>query len=619
MLVLVLIFGLLAAIDGSVAVAEGGDSPAAPGTEGGKDSKAGEAKSGDAKNEEPNAPKWDLVFPIRVQGLMFCDVKINDDGRVWNFLIDSGASQSVLAQRTADLLKLESTKAPVQGQGVGKQDVFITQNVKFTTKGHEWKCGMGLVTDLSRIADMSGEYMDGIIGSDWLMQWKHCEFDFVAREARFRKWEEGKGKRSLNDMMAGMMGGLPGMPGGGGGGGGGEEDDDEGFSFGAPGGAVPMPVGDEDGKAGKAGESGGKPLSTVSIAAIETEFTMLEINNPMLGGGLVIASLWFVDMKVNDKPAKMLFDTGASSLLVLDKAYGNTCDVGTSMTFPVTGLGEADATMGIASSFVLSSHSESGRIPAIVMNLAETFSQLDGITELPLIGPILKLLGVKSPSLKGIVGLPFAMRYRSMLVDYERMKLVFVPYTAEDAKADPAPEDPRANDPELVAAVEKTWKGEGGMLGLEASSLKFEAWEEYGLDGGLVVKALAADGAAQKAGIQAGDIIAYLDTRSIPGVDPKKLEMEGHAALKDGMLPMRSMASAAILAAHAGAGAKLRFRVWRPEAEGAAGSEAPAADGETKAKRRKGSLMDVEIALDRITDGISVPEAMKEKAEPEGE
>jgi|GEM_PF-6959256 len=185
--------------------------------------------------EDP-LPGHDLAIDFTYEGLMFCDVQVGDSDRVWKFLIDSGAGSCVLNERTANELGIEGMEVPGGAKGVGTQDAKMAQNVSITVGGHKWTGAAVIILDLSSIADQTGEWMDGIIGADWLMQFDLCKFDFRENKAYFKIGAGGR--KSFAAMLQGMLGG---------GGGGGGAPGGDGMAdllkklFGGGGGGVPLP------------------------------------------------------------------------------------------------------------------------------------------------------------------------------------------------------------------------------------------------------------------------------------------------------------------------------------------------------------------------------------------
>jgi hypothetical protein len=576
----------------------------------------GRATAQDSEPADQPAPKWDLEFDFRLDGLMFCDVTVGDDERVWNFMIDSGATSSVLASRTAEMLGIKTSDLPAgAARGVGTQDVKMATGVELNVAGHTFKAGMALVTDLSKIADMSGYYMDGIIGSDWLMQWGECHFDFVASKAQFRRPADGKARRSIQDIVSGMMegmgGGLPGLPGFPPG----RDREPEREPERKPDPDRPLPPGRGEDFSFTTAPSvisplvASRSLSSVmtgqmagDLESMEVDFKMSEARIPLVQGSIVLVNLWFVEMAVEGKPVTMIFDTGAAPLLVLDRATADGMDLGTSFTVPVTGLGEADATMGIVNNFRFGGHRERREVPAVVMDLSETFGQFAEVKNM--LGPIGQFLNISLPTPHGLMGLPFALRYRSMTVDYNRMKLVFTKYTADDLDNPETLPAPTQDDAVIIDAVKKTWAGNGGSFGLNGKSLKFETWKSHGLDGGIVVETVVEGGAADRAGIKPGDVLALLSTKAM-GEAAKALaeESKSESDQLPEWIPVRAMSSANSIAAWLGAGTSVEVQVWRASEEG----------GKDEDGKLNGKLHLRELKLDGITEGVVVPKRYQPK------
>jgi hypothetical protein len=622
----------------------GGDTPAAPADKAnesakkdtGKDAEK-DAKKADGDDEEaPAAEPETLEIAFRLDGLMFTDVSVAGSTEKYNFLIDSGATSCVLGEHLAELLGIDTQDSPVQAQGVGTADTKLATNVDFGVGDSKWTSKMAIVTDLSAIADQSGVWMDGILGHDWLLQFKTVEFDFAAKKAKFVKWEEGKGKKTLQDAL----GGLGGMFGGGG------TPDDSGDT---PAKKAPKKKADGEKKSDdkKPAEKPKKPdgkeddysagelererslvamqmfaqislplmdgsyvrtlahsiaaqkaddkkpadaakadaaKSAHKLESMDVKFKLVEATLPIFDSSLVIVDLYFVDMTIDGKKAKMIFDTGASSLLVLDRKFADKIDLGHSFTFPVTGLGQGIATMGVVNDFKFGTHRETRENPAIILDLEKTFGQFEQMRSM-MDNPLFKMMGLELPTPVGLAGLPFAMRYRSMKVDYETGKMHFTAYENAPKPSDGGPgarPDPTEGDAFMLTATKNSWAGKAGDWGFESTPLPIEDWKEKGIKGGLVVDSVTEGGAAETAGIAKGDIVyeflndiepqaahmgdlpqskdAPKDGAKEPAKDPAK-----NPAEKPEFVPLRGAAEASMIAAFAGKGRAITVKVKKKD------------------------------------------------------
>jgi serine protease Do len=77
----------------------------------------------------------------------------------------------------------------------------------------------------------------------------------------------------------------------------------------------------------------------------------------------------------------------------------------------------------------------------------------------------------------------------------------------------------------------------GGRLGMEVESVPAENLERYGINGGVLVRAVTPGSVAAAAGIRAGDVITLIDTTAIKSSDTFEQAVD---ALKGGSsVPLR--------------------------------------------------------------------------------
>ncbi len=588
--------------------------------------------------------KPDLDVPFRYEGLMFTDVKVNSSEEAYNFLIDSGASTTVMSTRIADLLKIERFAAG-EAKGVGSAPMEIAMDVDIDVAGRPWNDRIIAVLDLSAMANVLGKHMDGIIGADWLMQFERCTFDFL--DLRMRCFDHPAGtqpKQGVADMLKGFGGGnggglgdlLKGLGGGGGDkpAGGGDAATDElekqllemlkelmpkdketkeemrkGLeelrkalddlldaleeSETTDEDAPPEDIPEESPEESEETEepfnvAPSYPLLTPpefaramlaqdgidgATVPASLKFKMVEAKVPLLGE-VVIVSLWFTEMEVDGRTMSVIFDTGAMPFVVLDQKEADALDLGRSYDLPISGVGSGVGTMGIVNSLKVAEFEEFVENPATVLDLESAFGQLH---DNPVMG-LLRFFNIEVPKPVGILGLPFALRYRSMTVDYSTMTLSFEPYT--DAELKRRTIDPGEETPILLQSVKNTWEGTAGAVGFEAHDLDFELWEAEGIQGGLVIESVEKGSGAEKAGLVKGDIV-YAIMQPDPS-DPKK-EIEA---------PLRGASSAVVYAAAAGAGDTWTLKVK---------------------KKAGGERIAVELTLGLYEGEIDIPERYSKK------
>src|SRR5690606_18445670 len=118
------------------------------------------------------------------------------------------------------------------------------------------------------------------------------------------------------------------------------------------------------------------------------------------------------------------------------------------------------------------------------------------------------LIGLKSPKPQGIVGLPFALRYRKMSYNFKDRQLSFIPYT--EAELATRTIDPHEGEGFLMEATQNARKGEEGKPGFDGQPLDVRQWPEEDVKKGLVVHNVEAGSDAEREGLEAGDLIVAI-------------------------------------------------------------------------------------------------------------
>lgn len=113
-------------------------------------------------------------------------VKVKANGRPLTLLVDTGASQNVIAKRAAEKAGITGTfKMPAMG--VGAEMVTIARLKTLTVGSWSGTDQVCALMDLSGAAKgMSG--LDGILGMPWLMKFKYADFDFKNRRLRVAEY-----------------------------------------------------------------------------------------------------------------------------------------------------------------------------------------------------------------------------------------------------------------------------------------------------------------------------------------------------------------------------------------------------------------------------------------------
>lgn len=442
-------------------------------------------ESPDAKPEKEEADAFTSTVKMRFEGLMFVDATVNGKGP-YNFLFDSGASMTILGEKLAEELAITLYDSPMPAQGVSTQEMkmAIAENVKVGEFSRD-DLLVG-VMNLDHISGELGKHMHGIVGQNMIKYMKKIHVDFSKSEMSLTRYKKGEGPQmDLQETMLKMMlkrgGKLPGMPG--------QdekkeprkdpkkdpkkEDDgkEEGFSV-KPFSGEPAWLGDDK-----------KTESRRKLEAMQFKYDHFKAM-----GGLVDVALWFMEAEVNGKKHTMFFDTGASTLCVLDKAAADALRLTPSYSYPVKGVGEAEASESVLETIKISNltiHEPS----CSIMDLGGVLAQL-------------KQLG---NDCAGIIGIPVATRYKSMTVDGESKLVKLEPYSdGETNEVDPAEQE----EQQRKAAI-RTWQGKAAKVEFKGESIKLDDWEALGLkDGGMKVTSVS--GGAEKAGLKEGDIITAI-------------------------------------------------------------------------------------------------------------
>lgn len=469
---------------------------------------------------------------MRFEGLMFIDAEVNGKGP-YNFLFDSGASMTILNNRLAEELEIELYDSPMPAQGVGQQEMkmAIADNVRIgeNFRKDEVLCG---VMDLDHISGELGKHMMGIVGQNLIKHMKRVEVDFSQGAMAITRFKDGEGPGpDIQEMMlkamlkrGGGFPGIPGMPG----------DDDEPRKDDKPrkdgkddeekedefsmGGGASLDLFGDDGKTG------------APTGKVEFDYDHFKAM-----GGLVDVALWFMEAKINGKRHTMFFDTGASSLCVLDAKAAKKLKVPTSFSFGVKGVGESTASEGMLENLEIGGYTVQ-EPTCSVMDLSNALAQLE-------------MLG---NDCAGIIGIPIATRFKRMIVDGEARRVTLEPYAADEAN----PVDPLATEEMFREAVIRTWNGQASTLGLEGDSIELDDWAKYGLEqGGMIVTEMTKGGAAEKAGLKKDDILV-----AVVGAD-----VDEAGAPVD--MPVRGSSSLVVWACNVDPGTEVVLRIRRGDAE----------------------------------------------------
>lgn len=462
-----------------------------------------------------------------VGGLMFVKVKVNNKGP-YDFLFDSGAQISVISQRLATELDLETAEMPGGGmQGVGKAEAKAVVVESFDMGvWKRGKTGCGSL-DMDHVSGGLGRHMMGIIGQNVIKQMKHIEIDFSTHKLSWKLYDAASMPSDqteqviINAVEGGGMPGIPGIPGlpGGPGRGGddepkkpGKEGEDE-FSLPPimPGNYVALgniagdvaaqdalrAFQDADERKTEAKKDARSPKDGMTLT-----YTTGEITLPFVNRKMEITPFWHVDAVINGKSRRMMFDTGASALLVLADSFVDELSLPTGFSFTVKGVAEGEARAGLVDSFELGSIKEQD----IAFMSNALFKVSDQVKEQ--LGPLGGMLqGLDKLDFDGIIGISFCHRFKKTIIDTEERTLRFEAYGEDETNES----SPYEGEDMFKEAVIRTWNGQAGDVGLSGDGVPLHEWEDAGLEtGGLTVEEVAEDGPAAKAGIKVGDVITHI-------------------------------------------------------------------------------------------------------------
>lgn len=482
--------------------------------------KPDEKKTESAPDEKSDLTSVDFET---VGGLMFVKVKVNNKGP-YDFLFDSGAQISVISQRLATELDLETADMPGGGmQGVGKAEAkaVVVENFDMGV-WKRGKTGCGSL-DMDHVSGGLGRHMMGIIGQNLIKQMKHIEIDFSTHTLSWKLYDEASMPTDQTEQLiiqsveGGGMPGIPGIPGFPGGPGGGDEEEpkkpgkDGEDEFSLP------PIGpqnyffqDADERKTEAKGDRREPKEGMTLT-----YTTGEITIPIVNRTMEITPFWHVDAVINGKSRRMMFDTGASALLVLADSFIEELAIPTSFSFTVKGVSEGTASAGLVDSFELGSVKDED--VAFMSNAL--FKVSDQVKEQ--LGPLGGMLqGLDKLDFDGIVGISFCHRFKKTIINTEERTLRFEPY--EEGETNES--SPYEGEDMFKEAVIRTWNGQAGEFGLSGDGVPLHEWEKHGLEtGGMIVEEVTEDGPAAKAGVKVGDIITHV-------ID----KVEGESPLADG-------------------------------------------------------------------------------------
>lgn len=510
-----------------------------------------------AGSEKTAPARGDTSIDFRYDGLVFVDVMVNGKGP-YEFLFDSGATQSVVNERLAKELGLELHDSAGAVQGVGTADAKLCVLDSVLMGSFKREKVLAASMNLDHMSGTLGRHMLGIIGQNVIRMLKRVELDFSESRLHMTKYPAGSEPSNQQEEMmvrmleGGGMPGIPGMPGMPGGPREPKKDDDGEDDF-----VMPAPqqnwffAGSSQSRMTLLGDdktTESTPANRTPREGMTLTYTTGELTIPILNQKLELVPYWYLDVVLNGKNKRFMFDTGASMLIVLGTKCAEDLKVPTSFTYPVKGIGKGEAKSGILESFEVGVVKETD--PACtIMELPKISDQLGG-------GMGAMLPGIDKLDFDGIVGLPLATRFKSMIVNTADRNIQFIPYAAP---ADNAIAPFQSEDYIRDAAI-RTWHGKSGKFGLNGDSVQLEEWKKHGLkDGGLMVEDVEADGPAAKAGIKKGDIITHLVGAEMPEME------DAHSA--DGNVAVRDMPGLIIWACANDPGKEVTVRVRRGDKE----------------------------------------------------
>ena len=510
-----------------------------------------------AKSEKTAPSRGDTSIDFRYEGLMFVNVTVNGKGP-YEFLFDSGATQSVLNERLAKELGLELHDSPGAVQGVGSAEAKLCVLDSIVMGDFKREKVLAASMNLDHMSGTLGRHMLGIVGQNVIRMLKKIEIDFSESRLHMTKYPAGEEPSNQQEEMmvrmleGGGMPGIPGMPGMPGGPREPKKDEDGEDDF-----SMPLPQQNwyfDGGRATRATLLGddktteSAPVNRTPREGMTLTYTTGEITIPILNQKMELVPYWYLDVVLNGKNKRFMFDTGASMLIVLGTKCAADLKVPTSFGYPVKGIGKGEAKSGILESFEIGVIKETD--PACtIMELPKISDQLGG-------GMGAMLPGIDKLDFDGIVGIPLATRFKCMIVNTADRNIQFIPYAAP---ADNAIAPFEGEDYVRDAAV-RTWHGKSGSFGLSGDSVPLDDWKGLGLkEGGLKVESVEKDGPAAKAGIQVGDIITHLIGAEMPEME------DAHSA--DGNTSVRDMPGLIIWACANDPGKEVTVRVRRGEKE----------------------------------------------------
>jgi cytochrome c-type biogenesis protein CcmH/NrfG/predicted aspartyl protease len=140
---------------------------------------------------EPPAP-GDLVVPYRMTtgGMMSVPTELATEGPELHFIVDTGASATVVSQDTFSRLNLadkldKRAQVRVVGAGGITEDVPVVVLDRLTVRGHRRDFVRAIVLDLAAVNETAGFQQAGIIGNNVLRHYR-LEIDFARSQLILR-------------------------------------------------------------------------------------------------------------------------------------------------------------------------------------------------------------------------------------------------------------------------------------------------------------------------------------------------------------------------------------------------------------------------------------------------